>query len=171
VERESVLGYKPERFSAKVREKLDEARLAQAQDLLFALHRDMRFSLSPRFELETLAAKLCWLDRWVSPQELRSAVEQARGALLSGAASGALPEGGGAARPFSSAPASKPAGARAMDSGDMLMEGFNRVLASRSQGGRGAASVPPSPEPPAAPTPDQRVQRVVEIFRGTIVKE
>jgi len=58
-----------------------------------------------------------------------------------------------------------------MDSGDMLMEGFNRVLASRSQGGRGAASVPPSPEPPAAPTPDQRVQRVVEIFRGTIVKE
>jgi DNA polymerase-3 subunit gamma/tau len=79
--RESILGYSPSRFSQKVLAVLDEIRLAQAQELLFNLHRDIRYSVSPRFELEILASKLCWLDRWVSPLELRNAVSQARDVL------------------------------------------------------------------------------------------
>ena len=81
--RESVLGYPLHRFSVKVLEKLDTVRLAHAGELLFDLHRDIRYSVSPRFELETLASKLCWLDRWVSPPDLADAVKRA-GELLKG---------------------------------------------------------------------------------------
>jgi DNA polymerase III gamma/tau subunit len=78
VTRESIPGYPPERFSVKVLEKLDAPRLAHAGELLFDLHRDIRYSVSPRFELRTLASKLCWLDRWISPPDLAEAVKQAR---------------------------------------------------------------------------------------------
>jgi len=77
ITRESVIGYPSERFSPKVLEKLDEPRLTQAGELLYNLHRDIRYSLSPRFELETLTSKLCWLDRWISHADLAAAVEKA----------------------------------------------------------------------------------------------
>ena len=67
IKKESVLGYPSERFSAKVLEKLDAQKLAHAGELLYNLHRDIRYSVSPRYELETLASKLCWLDHLVSP--------------------------------------------------------------------------------------------------------
>jgi DNA polymerase-3 subunit gamma/tau len=93
VTRESLLGYSPERFSAPVREKLDSAQFEQALSLLLGLYRDIRYSVSPRFELETVLSKLCWLDRWVSPLELRDAIAGARNVL---AQSG----GGGIAGPL-----------------------------------------------------------------------
>jgi DNA polymerase-3 subunit gamma/tau len=92
VTRESLLGYGPDRFSAAVREKLDSPRLEQALSLLLGLYRDMRYSVSPRFELETVIAKLSWLDLWVSPLEMRAAIADARNALEQG--------GGGIAGPF-----------------------------------------------------------------------
>ncbi|MDR3123716.1 MAG: DNA polymerase III subunit gamma/tau [Treponema sp.] len=92
VTRESLLGYGPDRFSAAVREKLDSPRLEQALSLLLGLYRDMRYSVSPRFELETAVAKLSWLDRWVSPLEMRAAIAGARDALERG--------GGGIAGPL-----------------------------------------------------------------------
>jgi DNA polymerase-3 subunit gamma/tau len=84
VARESLLGYGPDRFSAAVREKLDSPRLEQALSLLLSLYRDMRYSVSPRFELETVIAKLSWLDLWVSPLEMRAAIAGARNALEQG---------------------------------------------------------------------------------------
>jgi DNA polymerase-3 subunit gamma/tau len=81
ITRESILGYSQDRFSAKVSEHLDAFRLEQALALLLDLYRDIRYSLSPRFELETVVSKLCWLDRWVSPLELRGAIAGAREAL------------------------------------------------------------------------------------------
>ena len=69
--------------------------------MLFNLHRDVRYSVSPRFELEILVSKLCWLDRWVSPLELRNAISQARDVLG---------RGGGVGRPlaFRESPAEIP---------------------------------------------------------------
>ncbi|GHT97658.1 DNA polymerase III subunit gamma/tau [Spirochaetia bacterium] len=81
VNRESLLGYSPDRFSALVPEKLDSIHLERALSLLLDLYRDIRYSLSPRFELETAVSKLSWLDRWISPPELRAAVAGARDAL------------------------------------------------------------------------------------------
>jgi DNA polymerase-3 subunit gamma/tau len=76
--RESLLGYSPDRFSAKPLEKLDAPRLEQALSLLLDLYRNVRYSFSPRFELENVVSKLCWLDRWVSPADLKAAVTEAR---------------------------------------------------------------------------------------------
>jgi DNA polymerase-3 subunit gamma/tau len=76
--RESLLGYSPDRFSAKPLEKLDAPRLEQALSLLLDLYRNVRYSFSPRFELENAVSKLCWLDRWVSPADLKAAVTETR---------------------------------------------------------------------------------------------
>ena len=81
VTRESLLGYSADQFSAKVLETLDALRLEQALELLLDCYRDIRYSVSPRFELETAISKLSWLNRWVSPPELKAALDSAQYAL------------------------------------------------------------------------------------------
>jgi DNA polymerase-3 subunit gamma/tau len=84
ITRESLLGYRAKLFSEKVLQALDSIRLEQALDLLLACYRDIRYSVSPRFELETAVSKLSWLGRWVSPPELKAALDGARQALYGG---------------------------------------------------------------------------------------
>jgi DNA polymerase-3 subunit gamma/tau len=81
VTRESLLGYRPSLFSAKTLETYDTIRLEQALDILLDCYRNIRYSVSPRFELENAISKLTWLSRWISPTELREAVEDARSVL------------------------------------------------------------------------------------------
>ncbi|MDR1950247.1 MAG: DNA polymerase III subunit gamma/tau [Spirochaetaceae bacterium] len=98
VTRESLLGYSPDRFSGKTPESLDSIHLERALDLLLNLYRDIRYSVSPRFELETVVSKLSWLNRWVSPPELRTVIGQARAVLGPGTAAGKPEEGPAADR-------------------------------------------------------------------------
>jgi len=81
VTRESLLGYRPSLFSAKALETYDSIRLEQALDILLDCYRNIRYSVSPRFELETAVSKLTWLSKWVSPAELKEAVDDARNVL------------------------------------------------------------------------------------------
>ncbi|MDR2070813.1 MAG: DNA polymerase III subunit gamma/tau [Treponema sp.] len=81
VTRESLLGYAPDRFSPTVLSAMDSIRLERALDILLTLYRDIRYSVSPRFELETAVSKLSWLTRWIPPPELRAAIMSARDAL------------------------------------------------------------------------------------------
>jgi len=81
VTRESLLGYRPSLFSAKALETYDSIRLEQALDILLDCYRNIRYSVSPRFELETAVSKLTWLSKWVSPVELKEAVDNARSVL------------------------------------------------------------------------------------------
>jgi DNA polymerase-3 subunit gamma/tau len=78
VTRESILGYPPAEYSAKVLETYDSIRLEQALEILLDCYRDIRYSLSPRFEIETAVSKLTWLTRWISPVELKTAIDNAR---------------------------------------------------------------------------------------------
>ena len=78
ISRESLLGYSRDQFSEKVLNALDGIRLEQALDILLACYRDIRYSVSPRFELETAISKLAWLGQWVSPVELKAALDGAR---------------------------------------------------------------------------------------------
>jgi DNA polymerase-3 subunit gamma/tau len=78
VMRESLLGYKPSLFSTQVLGTFDSIRLEQALDILLDCYRDIRYSVSPRFELETAVSKLSWLNRWVTPAELKDAMDNAR---------------------------------------------------------------------------------------------
>ena len=84
VTRSSILGYPLERYSAKVLEKLNAEKLAHAGELLFDLYRDIRYSVSSRFEIKNISTKLCWLDRWVSPADLAEALRQAQALLKHG---------------------------------------------------------------------------------------
>jgi len=78
IKKESLLGYRPSLFSAKALETYDPVRLEQALDILLDCYRDIRYSVSPRFELETAVSKLTWLTKWVSPSELKDAIDDAR---------------------------------------------------------------------------------------------
>jgi len=113
ITRESLLGYSTGEFSAKVLETLDPIRLEQALEILLNCYRDIRYSVSPRFELETAVSKLSWLNKWVSPDELRVALERARSILCSGSTAtlghGGLPDQGGLSGPFVGGGARPPA--------------------------------------------------------------
>ncbi|MCR5385714.1 MAG: hypothetical protein K6E69_01200, partial [Treponema sp.] len=49
------------------------------------LYRDIRYSLSPRYEIELAFSKLCWLSDYVSPVEVKKAIDNAQALLMQGA--------------------------------------------------------------------------------------
>lgn len=176
VTRESLLGYGAERFSPKVLEALDSPHLERALELLLGLYRDIRYSVSPRFELETVISKLAWLDRWVSMPELREAIARAGDALGSGGfpaggSGGGRTRGDAASREAGASgerPARSQSGGGVFDSpmrpggGESLTEGFKRFLAGRDGPGAGA----PAAEEKIPPETDL----VRQVFNGTLVK-
>ncbi|MCL2609616.1 MAG: DNA polymerase III subunit gamma/tau, partial [Treponema sp.] len=105
ITRESVLGYAEGEFSATVLGLLDSPKLRQALEVLLQCYRDIRYSVSPRFELETAVAKLAGLANWVSPEELGRALKAAEEVLRG------MPGGrgqGGLAGPFPAGEAGSP---------------------------------------------------------------
>jgi DNA polymerase-3 subunit gamma/tau len=157
VSRESLLGFSADRFSQTVRDKLDSPRLEQALSLLLDLYRNIRYSVSPRFELETAASRLCRLDQWISTAELRNAIAGAREALASLASQAG---GGGEAHPLAEGGGSEN---RPLAENIDLASEFQRRMLERQTEKR----EDPAPEPQLPP----RVELVCRMFRGTVVKE
>jgi DNA polymerase-3 subunit gamma/tau len=154
VERETVLGYPPARFSKVVLEKYDTVRLERAGELFYELYRSIRYSVSPRFELETLVSKLCWLEKWISPPELAEAVAVSR-KLLSGGHSPPAPICGNGGVSSNAPPlVNDPQGAS-------LKEEFQRRMAA------GSNTANPKPEQEYDPA----VKKVLSVFNGTVVEE
>jgi DNA polymerase-3 subunit gamma/tau len=159
VTRESLLGYAPDRFPRTVLDKLDSVHLERALDLLLNLYRDIRYSVSPRFELETAVSKLSWLDRWISPAELREAVAGLRRSLGTGGApvSGGVPAPAAREvyeRPGNAAPGGYAPGAPATGGtptggtpAGSLAEEFQRHLASRTHRTAGHEKTDALPKP------------------------
>lgn len=83
IKKESLLGQSPERFSQKVLTAWNSIKIERALSLFLQLYRDIRYSLSPRFELELAMSRLSWLSSYVSPTEVKKAVDATRQALLS----------------------------------------------------------------------------------------
>jgi DNA polymerase-3 subunit gamma/tau len=160
VTRDSILGFPPARFSRMVLEKYDTVRLERAGELLYELYRNIRYSVSPRFELETLVSKLCWLEKWIPPSELGEAVARARNIL------GGKDEGG-AGRPLAREVSGENPEASFIQSEDSegtnsLAEEFNRRKAARAGSKRNAAE--------NNAEHDSGVSNVLRVFKGTIVK-
>ena len=88
ITRESLLGFRPVLFSAMVLDTYDSIRIEQALDILLNCYRDMRYSVSPRFEIENVVSKLSWLSKWIAPAELKAAIDETRGVLGSPGNSG-----------------------------------------------------------------------------------
>jgi DNA polymerase-3 subunit gamma/tau len=174
VTRESLLGYPADRFSAKVREGLDSPRLEQALELILNCYRDIRYSVSPRFEAETLVSKLSWLKGWIPPAELRAVVEEARKVLDDGTRRSAYAGG----EPSRNPPPKSPP-----EANPSLSQEFLRRVAARGShtpragggGDSGEADLPDDEAPLWNRTdrggPDPQVQQVLRIFRGTVVSE
>jgi len=84
VKKESLLGQSASRFSEKVLSQWDSIKLERALSMFLQLYRDVRYSLSPRFELELALSRLAFLASYVSPAEVKKAIDSARNLLLAG---------------------------------------------------------------------------------------
>jgi len=94
VKKESLLGNSPERYSSTVLGAWNPIQIERALSLFLQLYRDIRYSLSPRYELELAFSRLCWIGQYVSNAEVKKAIDAAQGLLL-----------GAQAQPVYSAPA------------------------------------------------------------------
>ncbi|MBR5867490.1 MAG: DNA polymerase III subunit gamma/tau [Spirochaetaceae bacterium] len=90
ITKEALIGQSSERFSAKVLEAWNVQKIERGLSLLLNLYRDIRYSLSPRYEVDLAMSRLCGLSQYVSNQEVQLAVEQAKN-LLMGSGSGNAP--------------------------------------------------------------------------------
>jgi DNA polymerase-3 subunit gamma/tau len=170
ITRESLLGFRPALFSAKALETFDSLRLEQALDILLDCYRDIRYSVSPRFELETAISKLSWLSRWVSPAELKTAIDSARAVLGS---SGQLPIQQSRQQ---APPVNRSANAPPSSGGRSLSDDFKRMVAAKEA--NAADAVSDDDDVPVwdsivnktngEPVPAQ-VERVLSMIPGTIV--
>ena len=75
VTKEAVLGYSSAAFSKKVIDTFSVYQVEQALALVLQLYRDLRYSLSQRFELELLITKLSSMKNFVSSAELVERLE------------------------------------------------------------------------------------------------
>lgn len=79
----SLLGQSPDRFSRAVLDAWNATQLERGISLFLQLYRDIRYSLSPRYELELAFSRLSWLNQYVSPAEVKAAIDQAQQLLAS----------------------------------------------------------------------------------------
>ena len=84
VTKESLLGNSAERYSSLVIGAWNSVQIERALSIFLQLYRDIRYSLSPRYELELAFSRLCWIGSYVSNAEVKKAIDAAQN-LLAGA--------------------------------------------------------------------------------------
>jgi DNA polymerase-3 subunit gamma/tau len=101
IRRESLLSFAVGEFSPEVVERFSAAQLEKALELLLELHRGLKFSANPRFDLELVLCQLAGLGDLIPPGELLASLRSLKAAVLaeSGAAVGAADAGPGAPSP------------------------------------------------------------------------
>lgn len=85
IKKESLLGQNADRFSADVLNAWNSVQIERALSIFMQLYRDMRYSLSPRYECELAFSRLCWLKDYVSAAEVKKAVDAVRPVLMNAA--------------------------------------------------------------------------------------
>lgn len=99
IAKESLLGQDPARFSKAVLDSWNGTQIERALSIFLNLYRDIRYSLSPRYEIDLAFSRLCWLKEYVSPAEVKVAIDQARSLLASAPAVGAPASAGAGGNP------------------------------------------------------------------------
>ena len=130
VTKEALLGNSVERYSKTVLDAWNPVQIERGLSIFLQLYRDIRYSLSPRYEIELTFSRLCWLKDYVSNMEVKKAVDAAQ-KLLAGAGvvtSGSAPATAGAA-PSSAATPATAAPASASSEQDSLPKGLPRFSA------------------------------------------
>lgn len=134
VKKESLLGQSAERYSEKVISAWNSVQMERALGIFLQLYRDIRYSLSPRYEFELAVSRLCWLKDYVSAAEVKKAVDAVKPLLMRTAAPSAAVR---KAEPAQSQPV-RPVSAAKMPGG---MPTFS-ALDEESDGGENAESGP-----------------------------
>lgn len=75
ITREALLGQSSDRFAREVLDAWSSVQIERALDLFLQLYRDIRYSLSPRYELELAVSRLCWLTQYVSAAEVKRSID------------------------------------------------------------------------------------------------
>lgn len=83
IKKESLLGNAAERYSSSVLSKWNLIQIERAFSIFLQLYKDVRYSLSPRYELELAFGRLCWISDYVSNAEVKRAIDAAQKLLLS----------------------------------------------------------------------------------------
>ncbi len=91
LDREGLLGYPPGAFLKEAVESLAPAQVERAIELLLELHRNLRFSLNQRFEVELVVSRLARLPRFVGPEELLAQIRRIRQDMIGGHAPAQAP--------------------------------------------------------------------------------
>ncbi|MCL2878821.1 MAG: DNA polymerase III subunit gamma/tau [Treponema sp.] len=148
ITRESLLGYRVNLFSEKVLGRYDNIRFEHALEILLDCYRNIRYSVSPRFELEAAVSKLTWLSEWAPPPELAAAIKSARTILTGQGISGTVispdkntpPRNAAESPAVAAAPATGTSSASAYPGKGTrsLTDDFKRVIAARSGAGNAA---------------------------------
>ncbi|MBR5402396.1 MAG: DNA polymerase III subunit gamma/tau [Treponema sp.] len=90
VTKEALLGNSVERYSKAVLDAWSPIQIERGLSIFLQLYRDIRYSLSPRYEIELTFARICWLKDYVSNMEVKKAVDAAQ-KLLAGAGTTVAP--------------------------------------------------------------------------------
>jgi DNA polymerase-3 subunit gamma/tau len=94
IQRESLLSFAVREFSPEVVAFFSAAQLEKALELLLELHRNLKFSANPRFDLELVLCQLSGLGDLIPPGELLQSLRSLKAAVLK--ESGAMVEGAAA---------------------------------------------------------------------------
>ncbi len=129
--REGLLGYSPESFLKDAVEQLTPAQVERAIELLLELHRNLRFSLNPRFELELVVSRLARLPGFIAPEDILAQIRKLRGEMAGSAGPAAA---GARARGEPPGTARRPRGCRR---GGAARRGGGRRGCARQQRRRG----------------------------------
>ncbi len=167
ISKESLLGQSPDRYAPLVLESWNSIQIERAIDIFLKLYRDIRYSLSPRYEMELALSRLCWLKDYVSATDVKKAIDAVRPVVerASGARAIAADSGQEPSRPFADG------GARPQENESPLSH-FSEFLASRAASGSDAVRHPDAvvselvPEPVVAPSPV--VERPLEPVRQPV---
>ena len=104
VTKEALLGQSAERFSKEVLAAWSNIQVERAISIFMQLYRDIRYSLSPRYEFELALSRLCWLKDYVSASEVKKAIDAVKPLLSKAAPSRTLSSGTAPASASSPAP-------------------------------------------------------------------
>ncbi len=86
VTKEALLGHNAASFSKDVLEAWSTVQLERAIDIFMKLYRDIRYSLNQRYEMELAVSRLAWLKEYVSPAEVKKAIDGIKPLLAKSAA-------------------------------------------------------------------------------------
>ncbi|MCR5763904.1 MAG: DNA polymerase III subunit gamma/tau, partial [Treponema sp.] len=85
ISKEALLGQSKDRYSNVVLEGWNCVQIERALDIFLSLYRDIRYSLSPRYEFELAVSRLCWLTQYVSSADVKKAIDAVKPMLYKAA--------------------------------------------------------------------------------------